>query len=327
MNFLSIRNVLLQLLLLLTNVHKLLAERKGSLTCHSGSRIPGNYHGDVDGTLEYGNFAVKLNNMEMSHSQRNLISADTYTLTLERLSDDFMGFYMRASESSDSYYSVDASGVIAEHPGDDTGDVTAGPYWYVGSKKVSCPNGVSGATQTDDNDKTLIDVQFDVSKVDVGSVIDVEITAMTSSVRRYYYSNLQFEIVSNGDDGNNTGDNSIGETTNAPQSSPVASPPTSLSSPTFTVPVNDFSEDEDGNSDHMLDNKDNSSSSANAATSGNESEHLSTTHLTSFQSTFIAIGSVALCFCAYLFYDNWKVQKQVCQVEDETEHSNHRFYV
>ena len=168
------------------------AERKGSITCHSGSRIPGSYHGSVDGSLEDGSFQVLVDDVVMSLDQINIISPKPHILKLERTKRDFMGVYMRADGGS----SVDASRVLSENACDYSGDVKGGPNWYVGGNKVSCPSGVSGITQTDSNDKTEVIALLDMSSLE-GLSIDVEITAMTSSVRRYYYSSIQFEVESN----------------------------------------------------------------------------------------------------------------------------------
>lgn len=184
-----ILSITLPLIFLILSNTFVFAERKGSVTCHSGSRIPGSYHGSIDGDLGDGGFQVFVDDEVVSLDKINIISSAPHKLKLERLKRDFMGVYIRASGSS----SIDAARVLTESACDDTGDVKGGPSWYVGSSKISCPSGVSGLTQTDSNDKTDIIALLDMSSLE-GAIIDVEITAMTSNVRRYFYSNVQFQV-------------------------------------------------------------------------------------------------------------------------------------
>lgn len=193
------------------------AEVDGSLTCHSGSKIPGNFHGNNPaGSLAGGGFDVLVDGQPMSLSGTNSLSPGSHTLTIKQSGGSFVGLYIWADDAA------------ALSKGNDN-SVKGGTSWQAGGRSVKC-NGSSALTHTGMSSKTQ---SSGILTMPASGTVKVEFQPMTSWTggSTFYYSSLTFQT---------TGGPNPNPNPNPPISPPVPAP---VTPPTQNPPSYNGSED------------------------------------------------------------------------------------
>jgi len=153
-------------------------EVDGSSTCHSGTKIPGNFHGNSPtGSLVDGDYQVLIDGQPLSLSETNVLSSGTHTITVKQNAGTYMGFYIWANNANALKTSTDNS-------------VQGGTQWRAGGNTVSCSGQKSGLTHKSSSGKTQSTGQL-VMPSSGSIVIDVQ---MMPGITTYYHSRLVLRV-------------------------------------------------------------------------------------------------------------------------------------
>jgi len=192
-------------------------EVDGSSTCHSGSKIPGIFHGNSPkGSLVDGGYQVSIDGQPVSLSETNILSSGTHTITVKKNAGTYMGFYIWTNNTNALKPSTDNS-------------VQGGTQWRSGGSTVSCSGSKSGLTHKSSSGKIQSTGQL-VMPSSGSIVIDVQ---MMPGITTYYHSRLLLRVE--------------GSATPPPGTSPTNPPTTSRMYDDFDFPMDsEDSEDEGG---------------------------------------------------------------------------------
>ena len=208
---LNVSKVLSLLIVLqLLSLPSVKADIDGSLTCHSGSMIPGTFHGNNPaGTLTDGGFEVQVDGVAMSVVNTNTVDAGSHTITVTETNGAvFIGLYIWADSSNALSTSTDNS-------------VQGGTSWTAGGSNIVC-NGSSALTHTGMENKSQSTGSLEIPSS--GSItIDVQVMTSFFSGSTYYYSRLTLQ--------------SATPITDSPTLSPTSSPTTSPTGSPTRIPT------------------------------------------------------------------------------------------